>query len=247
MKCLSKYVTVLFVLSAVMLFACKGNNDDDDQYNSHDDAIGDVYVKKETDTAGNHYALEFYAYAKGIKTCKAIAPNGTEYALSSYWRNESQRYLPKPSDYKSSMPDTGQYTFYFEFADGQERALADRLYNLEVDAISAATITHGSGYHGTSVSWSSVDSVDEYVIKLTDKLVYENQALFYQGGFTLLDNGHYFDSTSVANPGWNYVAFPKYGDSCYVLVEAWKNESITSSHPQKNRQMLSDQIELIIW
>lgn len=245
---LNIYTSLIWVLIFISTAACNNSNnndDDDDVQNQHLDAQVDVFVKKRHIAVQNEYALCFSASGQGISSCKVVGPDGYEHQLEPYWEDHHLRYLPKESDFANAMPMNGYYRFLIEFEDKQSKVLEDELLNIEIDAISSATISHSSGYHSTSLAWTRVDSVDEYVIKLTDRFGAKNQPLFCLEGLDIDDSGLYFDSTTHTASEWFYDSFPAYGDTCYIVVEAWRNSKVVEG--AANREMFSESSSLITW
>ena len=242
----------LFMCALIITTAC---DDDDDSptgggdQNPHNDAFGDVFVKKVKSQQGDKYGLVFYAGGEGLTSCTAKAPDGTVYTLAEFWKGAgNMRRHPENSDMKASMPQTGAYEFTLSFSDGQTKTLKDTLENVEIPAIKVDTVKHTPGTDNVTAEWQSVSGVGFYMVKLTDKDKNEKKPIFNNKRVSAGATDYTFDVTTTGiSPGW-MQSEPANGDTCYVMVVGVKYEAgVPQSTYDQNKQMNTVQPKMIIW
>lgn len=249
------YFRLLTLLFCAVLITSACDDDDDDNSgtnpntNQHEDAFGDVFVKKVKSKNGDQYGLVFYAGGQGLKTCTAKAPDGTQYELAEFWKGEgNMRRHPESNEMKPTMPQMGAYEFTMTFSDGETKTISDNLENVEIPSIKVDTVIHVKGSNTVTAKWKKVDGVGFYMVKLTDKNKNENKPIFNNKRVAPDAVTYTFDNTTTGiSPGW-MTAEPAEGDTCYVMVVGVKYEA--SAEPavyDQNKQMNTVQPKKIIW
>ena len=245
---LIKVAFALIIGIGITMTSCKKDNPTPEP-NQHNDAFGDVFVKKVKTQQGDKYGLVFYSGGQGLKSCKAKAPDGTEYTLSEYWKGAgNMRRHPANNEMQTAMPQTGDYTFIMTFDDGETKTITDALSDDEIPAITQVTVSHTQGTEDVSVNWGKVDGTDNYMVKLTDKYKNENKPIFVNKTLTIADTTYSFNKSTTATPGWMQTGKPVAGDTCYIMVVAIKYENgVEASRKDQNKQMNTVKATMIIW
>lgn len=245
---LMKVAFALLIGIGITMSSCK-KDDPKPEPNQHTDAFGDVFVKKVKTPQGDKYGLIFYAGGQGLKSCKAKAPDGTEYTLSEYWKGAgNMRRHPADNEMQTSMSEIGNYVFTLTFNDDETKIITDALTADEIPAITGVQVTHTAGTEEVTANWNEVTGVDNYMVKLTDKHKNENKPLFVNKTLTSADVTYTFDKTTTATPGWMQSGKPVAGDTCYVMVVAVKYEDgVSGSEKDQNKQINTVKPQMIIW
>ena len=244
-----KVVFVLIIGLGIIMTSCKNGEPTAPKPNQHNDAFGDVFVKKVKTPNGDKYGLVFYAGGQGLTSCKAKAPDGTEYSLAEFWKGAgNMRHHPANNEMQTTMPQAGDYSFKMTFDDGVTKTITDVLTADEIPAITNVTVSHTQGTDEVSVNWNTVSGTDNYMIKLTDKYKNENKPLFVNKTLTIADTSYSFNKTTTATPGWMQTNKPVAGDTCYVMVVAVKYEAgVSGSEKDQNKQIITVKPNMIIW
>jgi len=245
---LIKVVFALLIGIGITMSSCK-KDDPTPEPNQHTDAFGDVFVKKVKTPQGDKYGLVFYAGGQGLTSCKAKAPNGSEYELSEFWKGPgNMRFHPAKNQLQASMPQTGDYTFTMTFDDGETKTITDVLTADEIPAITGVQVTHTQGSNEVSIKWNTVNGTDNYMVKLTDKFKNKNKPIFVNKTLTSADTEYVFNKATTATPGWMQSDKPVAGDTCYVMVVAVKYEAgVSGSAKDQNKQINTVKPTMIIW
>jgi len=249
----TRLLNFMALLMCAFIFTTACDDDDDSptstEKNTHNDAFGDVFVKKVKSSTGDKYGLVFYAGGEGLTACKAKAPDGTEYTLVDFWKGAgNMRRHPKNNEMKSAMPETGAYEFSMTFSDGQTKTILDTLENVEIPSIKVDTVKHTAGTDIVTAEWNSVSGVGYYMVKLTDKDKNESMPIFNNKRVSASATDYTFDvTTSDVSPGW-MLSEPTNGDTCYVMVVGviYETEAEPTTYDQ-NKQMNTVQPKMIIW
>ncbi|ACF13455.1 hypothetical protein Ctha_0990 [Chloroherpeton thalassium ATCC 35110] len=254
MKKLHYFRLLTLLLCAVLITAACDDDDDDDtatgsSTDQHEDAFGDVFVKKVKSSSGDKYGLVFYAGGEGLTACSATAPDGTEYELAEFWKGEgNMRRHPADTEMASAMPETGDYTFKLTFDDGQTIELTDALENVEIPSITLNSVSYDSETGEVTATWESVSGVGYYMVKLTDEDKNENEPLFNNKRVSADATEYTFSKTTTASPGWLRASDLETGDICYVMVVGVKYEADAElSTYDQNKQMNTVQMKQITW
>jgi quinol monooxygenase YgiN len=245
---LNKIVFALIIGIGITMTSCKKDNPTPEP-NQHNDAFGDVFVKKVKTQQGDKYGLTFYAGGQGLTACKAKAPDGTEYTLSEYWKGAgNMRRHPANNEMQTAIPQAGDYTFTMTFDDGETKTITDALSADDIPSIKQVRVAHARGTEDVNINWSKVDGADNYMIKLTDKYKNEHKPIFVNKTITAADTAYSFNKSTTATPGWMQTGKPVAGDTCYVMVVAVKYEDgVSGAAKDQNRQMVTVKPSMIIW
>jgi len=163
MKAIFKPLTIL--VAVVML--ATGCKKDTPPVDTHEDAWGDVLLKKMLMMGQVKYVPVFFAGGEGIVggESKVVAPDGAEYVLEEFWAGPG--ILTGKGEVKNVFDFAGTYTFKLKFNDGYEKEVTDVLENVEID-IPLITVHYDSIAQTIEVSWTPVPGADLYCVKLTD-------------------------------------------------------------------------------
>jgi len=246
---MKKIMMMMLIMGLSLVMVSCENDSTSSEPNPHDDIFGDVFVKKVSSPAGDKYGVVFYAGGQGLISCKATAPDGTEYDLVDFWKGPgNMRFHPAASDMMGEMTEAGDYLFTFSFSDGETRTITDQLSVVEIPSLKNTTVSHVTGTEEVATSWDLVSGTDNYIVKLTDKYKNETKPLFTQINLTGSDNAYIFDKNTSANPGWMQSGVPVAGDTCYVMITAVKYEDgVVGSVKAQNKQITTTTAKMIIW
>jgi len=248
MKNLLKLTLIFGLALSVTLTSCKKEEEEE---NEHNDAYGDVFVKKVQTPGGVKYGLVYYSGGEGLKTCTVKTPSGEEFTLAEFWKGKgSMRFHPASSEMVSSMPAAGDYTFTFTFDDEVTKTIVDPLTSEDFgNVMSGVTVTHTPGSEEVTVNWATVDGADNYFVKLTDKNKNDNKPIFVNMGMPATTTSYTFSkSTTDASPGWMQAGKPATGDTCYVMIVGVKYEAgATGPEASNNKQIATMKPTMIIW
>ncbi len=155
----------LFILGITLLLNLTGCHKKQKVENTHDDAYGDVILKKMNMMGNIKYALVMFAGGEGIVEdgSKVIAPDGTTYDLHSFFMQGALKAATQPSPNK---PQAGDYTFQLHFSDGYTKEVTDHLEDTEID-VPQLTATFDATTQTIQMQWTPVANADLYCVKLT--------------------------------------------------------------------------------
>jgi len=165
----TKFLTlVVLVMSLFLTISC---TDDDNEIpeNTHDDAYGDVLLKKVMTPDGIRYKEVFFAGAIDIIEAgsKVTTPDGTEYSLVDFWAGAG-KVNSMAGVMMATKPAVGEYTFTLAFSDGYVKTVTDTLEDTEIDLPMPLTVDYTSGDNSITVSWNAVDNADLLCVKITE-------------------------------------------------------------------------------
>jgi len=168
-------VTMLTAIVLLTVFSCKPK---EPEVNTHEEAYGDVLLKK-TDMNGSIiYMPVFFAGGEGILggESKVTTPEGEVITLEEFWAGPG--ILTATGEARSSFDFFGTYTFTLKFEDGYVKEVTDVLENVEID------IPYITGYSRIDepeqiiVRWMQVENADLYCVKITDLDMANNKPYF---------------------------------------------------------------------
>lgn len=245
---LMKVMFAAIFLSAMFISSCDEKEDDPKPAPTHEDAFGDVFVKKVKNPKGaDMYGLVFYAGGKDLKSCTVKSPDGKDFTLKEFWKGAGNlRKHPDPkSEMKGQMPKSGKYTFDLTFTDGSKKQIVDELESTEIPALSKITVNYADGK--VDVSWTPVSGVNGYMVKLTDKDKNAKKPIFVNKALKPSDKSFSFDKNTKSQPGW-MKDVPKKGDECYVIVVGMRFENgFKKETKDQNKQMNTMMMKKIVW
>jgi hypothetical protein len=158
------------------------------------------------------------------------------------------RRHPADNEMQATMPQSGGYIFTLTFEDGETKTLTDTLTDVEIPAVASTTVNYDPEAEEVTVNWNTVEGVDNYMVKLTDKDKNESKPLFVNKTLTIEDNSYTFNKKTSASPGWLQSGVPVAGDTCYVMLVAVKyEEGVSSMEKDQNKQMNTVKPTMIIW
>lgn len=166
----------------------------------HNDAYGDVIVKKMLVAGNIKYKLVVFAGGTSIieTESKVITPNGTEYPLTEFWagtgRLRNMGIAPQPT-----IPEAGEYKFTLKFSDGFTKEVTDELTSTEIN-VPTISVTHSG--NEVTLSWSPIAGADFYCIKLTELNMVNTKPFFKKSMLPASITSYTFNTTTSAMPGW---------------------------------------------
>ena len=164
MKNITKIILVLLIIAGLSgINACKKPEKIE---NTHDDAYGDVILKKMNMMGNIKYALVMFAGGEGIVEygSKVIAPDGTTYDLHTFFMQGALKAATQASPDK---PQAGDYTFQLHFSDGSTKEVTDHLEDTEID-VPQMTATYDVTTQTIQLQWTAVPNADLYCVKITE-------------------------------------------------------------------------------
>ncbi len=187
MKTINKILTLALIIFSLTLTSC---SDDDDTIpqNTHDDAYGDVLVKRMVMMGNIKYKLIFFAGGVDVVAAesKVTLPynvtlsDGTEtneFTLEEFWAGAgSLRFMGAPM--MMAQPAAGEFTFTLKFSDGYVKTITDTLEDTMVANNPGVEIIYEPGDTSMTVSWNEVPNADLYCVKLTDLDILADKPLF---------------------------------------------------------------------
>jgi len=190
MKTINKIIALTLIIFSLTLTSC---NDDDNTppQNTHDDAYGDVLVKRMEMMGNTKYKLIFFAGGIDVVAAesKVILPYNitladgsetNEFTLEEFWAGaNSLRNMSAPM--MMMKPAAGAFTFSLKFTEGYVKTITDTLEDTMVENNPGVTITYAPGDTSMTVSWNEVPNADLYCVKITDLDILAKKPLFKVG------------------------------------------------------------------
>ncbi len=161
-----KKILLALIMIGLFLTGCEKN--DDKIVNKHEDAWGDVIVKKMNMMGQTKYTLMIFAGGEGIVAggSTVTTPNGDVYNFETFWAGEGMlRSMEAPV--QNTYPATGEYVFRLKFNDGEEVTVKDVVENRDVD-VPRITMVYDSINQTIDLSWQPINNCDLICIKMTD-------------------------------------------------------------------------------
>ncbi len=251
-----KITLALLIGTSITMTSC--DEKDEPIVNPHNDAFGDVFVKKVKMPDGNggfadKYGLTFYAGGEGLKSCKVTYPDGTtEKTLAEYWKGAGNlrrhpSMNPADGEMKPAMPASGEYIFTLIFNDGETKIIKDALSDIQINAMTGLIATYNKENGEISLEWNAIESVDGYMVKFTDEQKNSSKPIFVNK-LPASKTSYTFDKTTQGNPGWMQQGVPTDGQITYVFVVGIKAEAgATGNTKEQNRQCMTAAGKKIIW
>jgi hypothetical protein len=173
MKISGKFIFGILAV-AVLFVSCKK---EETPVNMHEDAYGDVLLKKMLMTGQVKYLPVFFAGGEEIVGTESTvtAPDGNVYPLNEFWAGPG--ILTGKGEMKDVFDFAGTYTFRLKFSDGYIKEVTDVLENVEID-VPQITVNYDQAAQTIQVDWSAVPGADLYCIKLTEMDMAGTKPLF---------------------------------------------------------------------
>ncbi len=158
---------ILLLFSILLTLNACDKDDTELPQNTHEDAYGDVILKKMYMMGEYKYALVAFAGGNEIDEngSKVVGPDGTELDLHEFWAGPGKLTGVLPTGL--TPPQPGTYTFTLKFKDGYTKTLIDVLEATEID-VPVITVNYDKAAKTIEVSWTEVPNADLYCVKLTD-------------------------------------------------------------------------------
>lgn len=179
MKTIKKFTVLILVMNLFLATSCS-NDVLIEPINTHDDAYGDVILKKINVQGVIKYKLIFFAGAIDLiaTNSKVTFPDGTtELTLENFWAG-SGKLRNMTSPILLDRPASGEFTFTLNFSDGYTKIVTDTLESTEIDLPMPLVATYTSGENSMTVSWDAVQGADLYCVKITDIDMLTDKPLF---------------------------------------------------------------------
>jgi hypothetical protein len=178
---------IKFLATALVAFTFTFTSCDDDNttilpVETHEDAYGDVILKKMSMMGTINYIPIFMAGGNTVNAtgCTVTDPNGTEYPINEFWAGPGS--LTGKGVAATTKPPMGTYTFKLKFADGYEKTVTDVLTNVETSLAMPITVTRipatASESEKIQLNWTAVPNTDLICIKLTELDIEGTKPLF---------------------------------------------------------------------
>ena len=149
---------------------------------THEDAYGDVILKKMLMMGTINYIPIFMAGGNMVNAtgCTVTDPNGVEYPISEFWAGSGS--LTGKGVATTTKPAFGTYTFKLKFADGYEKSVTDVLTDVETSLAMPIVVTRiaatATEPEKIKLDWTAVPNTDLICIKLTELDIEGTKPLF---------------------------------------------------------------------
>ncbi len=220
-KIILSQTTFITIISMLFLFSSCTKNEEP-IINTHQDAYGDVILKKMFMMGNVKYLPVFFAGGEGIVGGESTvtAPDGNEYALNEFWAGPG--ILTNKGQAKNVFDFAGEYTFHLKFADGYEKEVTDVLENVEIP-LPQINVVFDASSQTITVNWTEVPGADLYCIKLTELDVAHTKPLFKKPQLPV--NTTSYTIHLDGGDGWlRPVSDMQQGTEYFVVVAAKKVE-----------------------
>lgn len=227
MKNRIKFLAIALIAITFTFTSC----DDDDTtilpVETHEDAYGDVILKKMSMMGTINYIPIFMAGGNTVNATGSTVtdPNGTVFNIAEFWAGPGS--LTGKGVAATTKPPMGTYTFKLKFADGYEKTITDVLTDVEtsltmpitVERI-AATATEPAKI---KLDWTAVPNTDLICVKLTELNIEGTKPLFKMG--KLPANATTYTINIDGGTGWmRPTSQLTTGTEYYITVAAKKVE-----------------------
>jgi hypothetical protein len=222
-----KSITLLILFANLFIFtSCE--KDDETPVNTHDDAKGDVILKKMNMMGNIKYLPVFFADGADIAETGSTVqgPDGTSYDLHDIpWMNgNKQTGGGSPS---ATKPMAGTYTFKLKFTDGYEKTVTDELETTEIDVPMITAFNYDELNQTIHLEWTPVANPDLYCVKITELDMANTKPLFKKA--QLPTNSNTLDINFDGSNGWmRPVSDFQTGTDYYIVIAAKKVEAGTT-------------------
>jgi len=223
MKTLKTILSLIIISSLFTLTAC--SDDDEEIINTHDDAKGDVLLKKMDMMGSIKYLPVFFADGADIAETgtSVTGPDGTVYNLNDIpWMDgNKQTGGGSPS---ATKPMDGTYTFKIKFTDGYVKTVTDELETTEIDLPMITAFDYDDVNQTIHLEWTPVANPDLYCVKITELDMANTKPLFKKA--QLPTNSNSLDIEFDGATGWmRPVSDFQAGTDYYIVVAAKKVEN----------------------
>jgi len=163
-----KNIYILLILTAIFsLTSCE--KDSEEVVNTHDDAKGDVLLKKIPMNGSIKYLPVFFADGADVSATgnTVKGPDGTVYDLHDipWMAGNKQTGGGSPS---ATKPMAGTYTFTLKFEDGYTKTVTDELESTEIDIPTITVFNYDKANQTIHIEWNVSAGADLYCVKITE-------------------------------------------------------------------------------
>ncbi len=174
MKKIVRLISLIILI--ITLNSCKKNSVELPQ-NTHEDAYGDIILKKMNMQGNIKYVLVSFAGGNQIieNGSFVITPGGLKIDLHEFWAGPGKLTgTTAPSNIK---PEPGTYTFTLKFKDGYVKTITDILEPTEID-VPVISVNYNKTAQTISIQWDPIAGADLYCVKLTELDIANTKPLF---------------------------------------------------------------------
>lgn len=178
-------IKFLAIALLATIFSTFTSCDDDNSVlpvETHEDAYGDVILKKLDMMGTIKYIPIFMAGGNTVNAtgCIVTDPNGTEFAINEFWAGPGS--LTGKGVATTTKPTMGTYSFKLKFADGYEKTITDELTDVETSLAMPIVVTRipatATEPEKIKLDWTAVPNTDLICIKLTELDIEGTKPLF---------------------------------------------------------------------
>jgi hypothetical protein len=182
MKTINNFLAIALIAITLATFS---SCDDDNSIlpaETHEDAYGDVILKKMSVIGTINYIPIFMAGGNTVNATGSTVtdPNGTEYPLNEFWAGPGS--LTGKGVTATTKPAMGTYIFKLKFADGYEKIVTDILTDVETSLAMPIAVTRiaatATEPAKIKLDWTSVPNTDLICLKLTELNIEGTKPLF---------------------------------------------------------------------
>lgn len=186
MKTIKNRLNTIIIL-VILILSVSCSDDNNLPQNTHEDAYGDVILKRMEMMGQAKYKLVFFAGGTNVVAAEStvtlpynITINGNEtnqVSLEEFWAGAGKlRNMAAPM--MNSKPAAGDFTFNLKFSDGYEKTVVDTLEDIVLPNTPNVVVDYTPGDTSMVVSWSEVPGADFYCLKITDLDILADKPLF---------------------------------------------------------------------
>jgi len=217
-----KNISILLVLTAI--FTMSSCEKKEEIVNTHDDAKGDIILKKISMMGNIKYLPVFFGDGADISATGSTVegPDGTVYDLHDipWLAGNKQTGNGAPANVK---PQAGTYTFSLKFEDGYTKTITDELESTEIDLPTITTLTYDKVNQTIHIEWNASANADLYCVKITELDIPNTKPFFKKAQISTSSTS--LDINIDGSNGWmRPVSEFVDGTEYYVTVAAKKVE-----------------------
>ena len=178
-------IKFLAIALLATIFSTFTSCDDDNSVlpvETHEDAYGDVILKKLDMMGTIKYIPIFMAGGNTVNAsgCIVTDPNGTEFPINEFWAGPGS--LTGKGVATTTKPTMGTYSVKLKVADGYEKAVTEELTDVETSLALPIVVTRIPATvtepEKIKLDWTAVPNTDLICIKLTELDIEGTKPLF---------------------------------------------------------------------
>ncbi len=224
----NKFLAIALLAATFLTFTSCDDDNTVLPVETHEDAYGDVILKKMDMMGTIKYIPIFMAGGNTVNAsgCSVIDPNGTEFAINEFWAGPGS--LTGKGVAATTKPPMGTYTFKLKFADGYEKTVTDVLTDVETTLTMPITVTRiaatATEPAKIKLDWTAVADTDLICVKLTELDIEGTKPFFKMG--KLPANATTYTINIDGGTGWlRPTSQLTTGTDYYITVAAKKVEA----------------------